>query len=185
MSLPEAAAVPALPAGSVGRRLPCRAVTATFDYASYSQVLGHFPTGVTVIAAAGDGAPAGMAVGSFTSVSIDPALVAFFAQRTSTSWPKIEAAGVFCVNILAEDQEDLSRRFASKEVDKFTGVGWAAANSGSPRLDGVLAWIDCDIHSVIDAGDHVCVMGRIREMAVAREGRPLVFFRGGYGRFVS
>jgi flavin reductase (DIM6/NTAB) family NADH-FMN oxidoreductase RutF len=157
--------------------------TSSFDSAKYRQVLGHFPTGVTVITAAPDGEPVGMAVGSFASVSLDPPLVAFFAGHGSTSWPKIQVAGSFCVNILAEDQEGVCRRFASKDEDKFAGLGWKPAGSGSPLLDGVLAWIDCDIESVIEAGDHVCVMGRVRDLEVAHDGGPLLFFRGGYGRF--
>lgn len=154
--------------------------SAPFDSAKYRQVLGHFPTGVTVITASG---PVGMAVGSFSSVSLEPPLVAFFAGNTSTSWPKIEETGAFCVNILAEDQEEICRRFASKEEDKFAGVGWTPSGSGSPMLHGALAWIDCDIDSVIEAGDHVCVMGRVRDLGVGHDGSPLVFFRGGYGRF--
>ena len=154
-----------------------------FDSAKFRQVLGHFPTGVTVITAAHDGVPVGMAVGSFASVSLEPPLVAFFAGKSSSSWPKIEATGAFCVNILADDQEEESRRFASKEEDKFAGIGWKPAGSGSPLLDGVLAWIDCDIDSITDAGDHVCVMGRVRDLDVGHDGAPLIFFRGGYGRF--
>ena len=156
---------------------------APIDSAKYRQVLGHFPTGVTVITAANDGVPVGMAVGSFSSVSLDPPLVAFFAGNSSTSWPKIKATGAFCVNILAEDQEGVCRRFSSKDEDKFAGLGWRPTSSGAPLLDGVLAWIDCDIESVIDAGDHVCVMGRVRELEIAHDGAPLLFFRGGYGRF--
>ncbi|HEX4866724.1 MAG TPA: flavin reductase family protein [Acidimicrobiales bacterium] len=159
------------------------ASTAPFDSARYRQVLGHFPTGVTVITASGDPHPVGMAVGSFSSVSLDPPLVAFFAGRSSSTWPKIEAAGAFCVNILAEDQEGVCRRFASKDEDKFSGLGWTPAGTGAPLLDGVLAWIDCDIDSVVDAGDHVCVMGKVRDLGVGHDGAPLVFFRGGYGRF--
>lgn len=151
--------------------------------AKYRQVLGHFPTGVTVITAADDSTPVGMAVGSFSSVSLDPPLVAFFAAKTSSSWPKIRAAGTFCVNILAEDQEDVCRRFASKDDDKFAGLGWRPTGLGSPLLDGVLAWIDCEIESVSEAGDHDCVMGRVRDLEVGHDGAPLVFFRGGYGRF--
>jgi flavin reductase (DIM6/NTAB) family NADH-FMN oxidoreductase RutF len=156
----------------------------TFDSARYRQVLGHFPTGVTVITAISEGEPVGLAVGSFSSVSLDPPLVAFFAGTGSSSWPKIEAAGVFCVNILGEDQEEVCRRFASKEGDKFAGLGWSpAAGTGSPLLHGVIAWIDCDIESVTETGDHFCVLGRVRDLAVADDGGPLVFFRGGYGRF--
>jgi flavin reductase (DIM6/NTAB) family NADH-FMN oxidoreductase RutF len=156
-----------------------------FDSAKYRQVLGHFPTGVTVVTASPGGIPVGMAVGSFSSVSLDPPLVAFFPDRSSSSWPKIQHAGSFCVNVLAEDQEEVCRRFAMKGDDKFAGLGYTSAGSGSPLLDGVLAWIDCDIHSVTDAGDHFCVMGAVRDLGVADEGSPLVFFRGGYGRFTS
>lgn len=155
----------------------------SIDQARYRQVLGHFPTGVTIVTAEGEQSPVGLAIGSFSSVSLTPALVGFFPAKTSTSWPGIEAAGAFCVNILAEDQEDLCRRFASKGGDKFVGLGWKPAASGAPVLDGVLAWIDCDLHSVLDAGDHWCVLGEVRELDVARKIGPLVFYRGGYGRF--
>jgi flavin reductase (DIM6/NTAB) family NADH-FMN oxidoreductase RutF len=155
----------------------------SFDSANYRQVLGHFPTGVTVVTAATDGVPVGLAVGSFSSVSLDPPLVAFFPDRSSSSWPKIAAAGAFCVNILGEDQEDVCRRFAMKGDDKFNGLGWKPTATGSPLIEGVIAWIDCDIDSVTDAGDHFCVMGRVRDLAVGHDRGPLVFFRGGYGRF--
>lgn len=154
-----------------------------FDSARFRQVLGHFPTGVTVVTAATADGPVGLAVGSFASVSLDPPLVAFFPDRSSSSWPKIEQAGSFCVNILADHQEDVCRRFASKADDKFAGLGWRAGGSGAPILDGVLAWIDCDIDGVIEAGDHFCVLGRVRDLEVAHDGAPLLFFRGGYGRF--
>jgi 3-hydroxy-9,10-secoandrosta-1,3,5(10)-triene-9,17-dione monooxygenase reductase component len=154
-----------------------------FDSARFRQVLGHFPTGVTVITAAAEGGPVGLAVGAFSSVSLDPPLVAFFPDKGSSSWPRIEAAGSFCVNILAEDQEEVCRRFASKGDDKFAGLGWSPAGSGAPLLDGVLAWVDCDIDSVAEAGDHFCVLGRVRDLGVGRDGGPLLFFRGGYGRF--
>jgi flavin reductase (DIM6/NTAB) family NADH-FMN oxidoreductase RutF len=155
----------------------------SFDSARYRQVLGHFTTGVTVITGATDGEPVGMAVGSFSSVSLDPPLVGFFPDRSSTSWPKVEVTGSFCVNILGEEQEDVCRRFAMKGEDKFAGLGWSATPSGSPLLDGVIAWIDCDIESVTDAGDHVLVLGRVRDLGIEHDGPPLVFFRGGYGRF--
>jgi len=148
-------------------------------------VLGHFATGVTVITAVSDGQPAGLAVNSFTSVSLEPPLVAFCAAKSSTTWPAIQRAGSFCVNILAEDQEDLSRRFAMKGGDKFRGVGWRAGESGSPILQGVLAWLDCVTEAEHDAGDHLIVVGRVLGLDVFRERGPLVFFRGGYGRFES
>lgn len=154
-----------------------------FDQARFRQVLGHFTTGVTVITADAPDGPVGLAVGSFASVSLDPPMVGFFPDRGSSSWPKIEASGHFCVNVLAEAQEDVCRRFAGKGDDKFRGLGWHAAASGAPVLEGILAWIDCEIESVTDAGDHYFVLGRVRDLAVVHDGAPLLFFRGGYGRF--
>ena len=146
-------------------------------------MLGHFVTGVTVITAVHDGEPAGLAVNSFTSLSLEPPLVAFCAAKSSTTWPSIQAAGRFCVNVLAEDQEDVSRLFATRGADKFRGMGWRPAESGSPILAGVLAWIDCVTDVEHDGGDHLIVVGRVLDVGVPREHKPLVFFRGGYGRF--
>jgi flavin reductase (DIM6/NTAB) family NADH-FMN oxidoreductase RutF len=154
-----------------------------FDSARYRQVLGHFTTGVTVITAATDGVPVGMAVGSFSSVSLDPPLVGFFPDRSSSSWPKIEATGSFCVNILGEDQEDVCRVFARPGAKRFQGVGWRPAPSGAPILADVLAWLDCTVEAEHATGDHLIVVGSVRDAKVVREGRPLVFYRGGYGRF--
>lgn len=151
---------------------------------AYRHVLGHFPTGVTVATAIGtDEAPVGMAVGSFTSVSLDPPLVAFLPDKSSSSFPKIRDAGCFCVNVLADDQESVCRSFAAKGADKFAGIGWRAAGSGAPIIDGGVAWIDCDIEDVLDAGDHYIVLGRVRDLEVAAHRSPLLFFRRGYGRF--
>jgi 3-hydroxy-9,10-secoandrosta-1,3,5(10)-triene-9,17-dione monooxygenase reductase component len=158
---------------------------APFDSARYRQVLGHFPTGVTVITAMQDGSPVGLAVGSFSSLSLEPPLVLFCAGQSSSSWPKIRDAGRFCINVLAEDQEDVCRTFASKAEDKFAGIGWKPSVLGSPILDGSLAWIDCDLAEVVPQGDHDIVIGAVRDLHVEREGGPLVFYRGGYGRFVS
>lgn len=154
----------------------------TFDTAKFRQVLGHFPTGVTVITAMNDGAPVGMAIGSFASLSLEPPQVLFCPAKSSSSWPKIQAAGKFCVNILAEDQEDVSRVFASKAADKFAEIGWRRSGNGSPIIEGVLAYIDCDIATVVEGGDHEIVVGAVTDLEVRHEGGPLVFFRGGYGR---
>jgi flavin reductase (DIM6/NTAB) family NADH-FMN oxidoreductase RutF len=159
-------------------------VTPAVDGARFRQVLGHFPTGVTVITAAADGGPAGFAVGSFFSVSLDPPLVAFCAGKSSTTYPKIAAANHFCVNVLGQDQEEVCRVFSGKADDKFAGVGWRPAPvTGAPVLDGVLAWIDCEIDAVHEAGDHWIVVGRTLELEVGHEGGPLLFLRGGFGRY--
>lgn len=156
---------------------------APFDAARFREVLGHVPTGVTVVAARDAEGPVGLAIGSFTSVSLDPPLVAFLPARSSSSWPRIRATGVFCVNVLAEDQEHVSRTFATSGVDKFAGIGWEPTPvTGSPRLEGVLAWIDCTIEAVHPAGDHDIVVGRVRDLGVGQASGPLVFYRGGYRR---
>jgi 3-hydroxy-9,10-secoandrosta-1,3,5(10)-triene-9,17-dione monooxygenase reductase component len=158
-----------------------------FDSARYRQVLGHFPTGVTIVTATDpEGEPCGLAVGSFTSVSLEPPLVAFLPAKGSKSWPRIERAGRFCVNILAEDQEHIGRIFATSGTDKFRGLGWRRSSNGAPLIQDVLAWIDCDIESVYETGDHFIVVGHVTELGVERDkAGPLVFFRGGYGVFDS
>lgn len=138
---------------------------------------------MTVVTGIAEGRPVGLAVNSFTSVSLDPPLVAFSVNVRSTSWPRLRGAGAFCINILAEDQEALSRVFAGHGADRFTGVGWRPAPSGAPVLSGILAWIDCTLEAEHAAGDHVIVVGRVADLELGQEGRPLVFYRGGYGRF--
>lgn len=156
---------------------------ASFDSAKFRQVLGHFPTGVTVVTAIHDGTPVGMAIGSFASLSLDPPQVLFCVGRHSSTWPRIREVGSFCVNVLAEDQEDVCRVFAAKSDDKFAEIGWTRSGNGSPLLAGVLAHLDCTIDQVIDSGDHAVVIGAVSDLGVDHEGGPLVFFRGGYGRF--
>ena len=120
---------------------------ATFDAGRFREVLGHFATGVTIVTAMEDGGPVGFTCQAFTSLSLDPPLVALAPGKSSTSWPRIAAAGTFCVNILAEDQEALGRDFAVSGGDKFTGVGWRPGANGAPVLDGVLAWVECALRA--------------------------------------
>ena len=150
------------------------------------ETLGHYPTGVAVVTAVADsGEPVGMVVGTFSSVSLDPALVAFMPDKRSASFARLQQSQRFCVNVLASDQEELCRRMATGGPHKFENVAWRRAPGGSPILDGCLAWIDCDKHDIIDAGDHYIVLGRVRELAVDRFSLPLIFLQGGYGRFSS
>ncbi|MBH1992727.1 MAG: flavin reductase family protein [Sphingomonadaceae bacterium] len=159
-------------------------VETSFDSATFRRVLGHYPTGVCVVTAVeADGAPVGMVVGSFTSVSLDPPLVAFFPAKTSTSWPRIAAVGKFCVNVLASDQQPLCRKIAGPGSDKFDGVSHRVSANGSPILDDVVAWIDCAMDAVHEAGDHYIVLGRVLALEVDRPDRPLLFFQGNYGEF--
>ncbi|MBE9373289.1 flavin reductase family protein [Saccharopolyspora sp. HNM0983] len=152
----------------------------------FRDVLGNVPTSVVAVTAPGpDELPAGMIVGSFTSVSLDPPLVSFLADRSSSTLPKILDGGQFCANALASDQEPLSRRLAVRGPHKFDGVAWQRSPLGNPVLDGVLAWIDCTIDRAVDIGDHVLVVGAVQDLRAFPPRNPLLFFRGGYGDYFS
>jgi 3-hydroxy-9,10-secoandrosta-1,3,5(10)-triene-9,17-dione monooxygenase reductase component len=146
----------------------------------FRNVLGHFPTGVTVVTGRAGERPVGMAIGSFFSLSLDPSLVGFCAAKTSSSWSEIKRSGRFCANVLAHDQQELCRIFAVSGGDKFREVGWEPGASGAPRLDGVLAWVECTIEAVHDGGDHEICIGRVDALGIERNCAPLIFFRGGH-----
>ncbi|MFH8567107.1 flavin reductase family protein [Streptomyces sp. NPDC017993] len=171
---------PALRAVRDGERAPV-------DPREFRTVLGHFASGVTVITAPGADGPAGFACQSFASLSLDPPLVTFMVARTSTTWPRIARAGVFCVNVLGAEQGELCRGFAVSGGDKFAGVPYVAAPvTASPRLPGVPAWVDCTIQAVHTGGDHLIVVGRVEALGAdpaAAEAGPLLFHRGAFGRF--
>lgn len=157
----------------------------TIEPREFRDVLGHFPTGVAVITSVGDdGEPIGMAVGSFTSVSLDPPLVAFLPDRGSSTFPLIRDAGRFCVNVLAGGQEALCRSFATRGADRFADVSWRPGpHTGSPILSESVAWIDCGLGDIHEAGDHYIVLGRVGALGIETPTLPLLFFQGGYGTF--
>ncbi|WP_405671729.1 flavin reductase family protein [Streptomyces sp. NBC_01530] len=166
---------------------------APVDQTEFRRVLGTFATGVTVITApapaptaatADEAGPAGFACQSFSSLSLDPPLIAFMVGRTSTTWPRIARAGAFCVNILGAHQGDLCRAFAVRGADKFTGVAYDGAPvSGSPRLTGAVAWIDCTIHAVHTGGDHLIVVGRVDALGTGDSpDGSLLFHQGRFAR---
>ncbi len=156
--------------------------------ADFRRVLGHFASGVTVVTAYDEegGGPAGFACQSFASLSLDPPLVAFMVGRTSTTWPRIARAGAFCVNVLGADQEAVCRAFAvsGAHADKFAGVPHTPApTTGSPRLLGAPAWLDCTVHAVHTGGDHLVVVGRVHALDATDEGGdPLLFHQGRFRR---
>ncbi|MET9031315.1 flavin reductase family protein [Streptomyces mirabilis] len=160
---------------------------APVDQVAFRRVLGNFATGVTVVTApgvegeAGGEGPAGFACQSFASLSLDPPLVCFMVGRTSATWPRIARAGVFCVNVLGAHQGELCRGFAVSGADKFAGVVYDAAPvSGSPRLSGAAAWVDCTIHAVHTGGDHLIVVGRVDALGASDDDdtAPLLFHKG-------
>jgi 3-hydroxy-9,10-secoandrosta-1,3,5(10)-triene-9,17-dione monooxygenase reductase component len=153
------------------------------DAAALRTVLGHFATGVAIITAVDGDEPVGMACNSFTSVSLDPQLVLFCAAKSSSTWPRIQSAQKWAANILAEDGEEVCRLFAQKGADRFAHIPYTTGRTGAPVLDDAIAFVDCETVAEHDAGDHVIVVGRVLELGYAAEGRPLLFYRGGYGRF--
>lgn len=156
------------------------------DSATFRQVLGSYPTGVCAITAMDEqGKPTGMVVGTFTSVSLDPPLVGFLPDKSSSTWPLIEKAGRFCVNVLGSDQQAICRQLAAKGTEKFAGVDYALSENNLPVIADALATIECTIHSVNEAGDHWFVLGNVLAMEATRHEDPMLFHRGRYGGFAE
>jgi len=161
-----------------------------FDAGHFRMVMGHFPTGVTIVTGHSPSGPTGFTIGSFTSVSLDPPLVGFLPQTDSVTWEMIAPSGRFCVNVLSAEQDDLCWKFAKTgtETTRFDGVAWHESPSGSPILNRAVAWIDCVVEEVYTLGDHFFVLGRVEflDADADQDGlppRPLVFFRGNIGEF--
>lgn len=146
----------------------------------FRQLLGRFTTGVTVLTTVGpDGGPVGMTANSLASVSLVPPLLSVCVDRAAGLYVPIGTASHFAVNVLAEHQEELSRRFAAHESAPFAGVGYRLNERGLALLDGALAHIECERHALHPTGDHDIVIGRVIGGATG-DGRPLVYYRGGY-----
>ena len=153
-----------------------------FDVGDFRTTLGQFASGVVVATGCLDGEPAGFAAQSFTSLSLEPPLVALCPARSSRSWPKLRDSGSFCINILSESQRAICELFARTGIDKFAGLAWRPGITGSPVLAEALAFVDCELVEEHDAGDHSIAVGRVRDLGVLNaDAGPLVFFRGAYG----
>ena len=163
-----------------------------FDSGHFRTVMGHFPTGVTIVTGMADGEPVGFTIGSFTSVSLDPPLVGFLPQVGSATWDAMSTGASFCVNVLSEEQADLCWKFAKSGTDdtRFIGVDWHPAPSGAPILNRAVAWIDCSIDEVHTMGDHHFVLGRVTSLDADADHdglppKPMIFFKGAVGGFAD
>ncbi|HEX7242967.1 MAG TPA: flavin reductase family protein [Longimicrobiaceae bacterium] len=156
------------------------------DPFEFRRVMGHFATGVTVVTTLREGGePCGLTASAVCSVSIDPTMVLVCVERGADTHDCIGSTGAFAVNVLQEEGgETLSRRFATSDVaDKFRGVAFREERTGVPVLEDALAWLECRVVEALPGGDHTVFMGEV-VAADAREGTPLLYYRGGYGRFV-
>ena len=142
--------------------------------------MGHFATGVTVITTRDrDGNPWGLTANALTSVSLEPPLILICVDKTADCYACFEESGTFVVNVLAEDQEDVSRRFATKGEAKFDGLGYRRNEDGCAVIEGSIAHLDCRIVQRHDGGDHTIYVGEVAAGDASAE-PPLLFFRGGY-----
>ncbi len=151
------------------------------DSVLYRRACAQFATGITVVTVVDEGGhPHGMTVNSFTSVSLTPPLVLVSIDLRNAILGHFLSSRNFGINILAEEQEHLSRRFAQQPLEnRFEGLDWHRGNAGSPLLDGVLARMECNTVKCFEAGDHTVLLGEVTHAAF-REGKPLVYFNSAY-----
>ena len=140
-------------------------MSGALDPREFRQALGQFATGITLVTTrAPQGEPRGFTANSFTSVSLDPPLISVCIAKTAASYAIFCEADAFSVNVLSEDQRDASNIFATQRADKFDAVAWHASPSNMPLIDNALACFDCSRHSVVEAGDHGILIGKVRSL---------------------
>jgi flavin reductase (DIM6/NTAB) family NADH-FMN oxidoreductase RutF len=154
----------------------------SLDAKELRNMLGRFATGVTVITTRDKGGQKhGITANAFTSVSLDPPLVLVCIDRNAQCYPCFEKSKVFAVNILSHEQEAISRRFATKGIDKFEGISWRAGPSGVPLIEGAVGHVECRIVERYEGGDHTIYLAEVVTGSVSND-EPLLFFRGKYHR---
>jgi flavin reductase (DIM6/NTAB) family NADH-FMN oxidoreductase RutF len=149
------------------------------DPAIFRQALGAVCAPVAVVTSFSDGRPHGTTVSAFCSLSLSPPLVLIALDVRSELLALVRDAGVYAINVLASDQQDLAQKFARKGPDKFDGVGWALEHD-VPRLDGAASWVVCRLEDLLPGGDHVIAVGHVVH-AEARDAEPLLYRRRGFG----
>jgi flavin reductase (DIM6/NTAB) family NADH-FMN oxidoreductase RutF len=146
----------------------------------FRSALGRFASGVTVVTARGrDNELLGITVSAFSSVSLEPPLVLVCIDKRSSLHGHLTEGKSFVVNILGQDQEMMSRRFASKDENRFNGTAYRDSADGVPILDGTLASLKCHVVHSYPGGDHTIIVGEVESTVIA-DGKPLAYFRGGY-----
>jgi 3-hydroxy-9,10-secoandrosta-1,3,5(10)-triene-9,17-dione monooxygenase reductase component len=153
-----------------------------FDPIAFRNTLGHYASGITIISGIDETGPQGFTCQSFYSVSIDPPLVSFSVMKNSNTYPRIRQTDSFAVNVLSQHQHKVSNQFARKGSDRWAGIPWTSTRAGNPVIEDTLMWLDSDIWAEHDAGDHLIVVGKVKEMSQAdwHVHEPLLYFKGKY-----
>jgi flavin reductase (DIM6/NTAB) family NADH-FMN oxidoreductase RutF len=149
---------------------------------SLREAFGHFPTGVIAIAAEVDGVRVGLAASTFVPVSLDPPLVSFCVQNTSTTWPKLVGLPSLGISVLGEAHDAAARTLAAKTGDRFAGLETVSRDSGAVFIEGTSVWLESAIEQQILAGDHTIVVLRVSEITVHDDVAPIVFHRSTFRR---
>ena len=150
------------------------------DPAAFRRSMRHVPTAVAIVTTTVAATPVGLTVGSFASVSLAPALVTFFVDKQSTTWPRMRHSDTFTINILGHGMGERCRSFSGKDADRFAGIPWNPSEDGDPILTEASVVFECTKHSTRWLGDHIQVVGEVQRLHLLREGLPLVYHRGAF-----
>ena len=155
-----------------------------FDDRAFRNAMGNFCTGVVIATGMHEGQPIGFAAQSFVSLSLDPPLVAICPGKSSSSWPKIRESGSFAINFLGKAQKSVCDVMATSGGDKFASIEWQPGVTGSPLINGVIGYVDCQLIAEHETGDHTIAVGQVQDFKILQDdAEPLLFFKGAYGDF--
>ncbi|MBV7508282.1 flavin reductase family protein [Bacillus sp. sid0103] len=148
----------------------------------FKQIMGNYPTGVTIVTTKKeDGTPVGLTVNSFASVSLDPLLVLWSIDHRSSLLEEFKESGKFAIHVLAEEQVELCKTFATKHSDRFSTCDWKLSSNGLPIIDGVLGVFECKTFKAIEAGDHTVFIGEVTDLQINKEKDPMLYHRRTFG----
>ena len=163
------------PLGGTAEHGPGPTAASALDTGTLRQAFGHFPSGVTAVCGMVDGSPLGMAVSSFTSVSLEPPMVAVCMQLSSRTWPRLRELPRLGLSVLGANQEPLCRALAGPEEDRFTGCSWETGEDGAVFLHGAVTWYSCILRDEVPAGDHSIALLEVDRLWTQQAAEPLVF----------
>jgi flavin reductase (DIM6/NTAB) family NADH-FMN oxidoreductase RutF len=157
----------------------------TLSPAILREAFGRYPSGVTALCGLVDGIPVGLTASSFTSVSLEPPLVSVCIARTSTTWPAMRHLPSFGISVLSNDQGPLARAMSARGTDRFSGVDWLAAETGAVFVHGSTLWLECDLESLVAAGDHFIAIFEVTHLESYPDIAPIVFHASQFHSLVT